>query len=506
MTESTERLSLWERTRLFVGGLLAAWALWNAANVYLMFAGERQHRLETAMLLLVAFAMLAELAARALRAPTRTYTDPGLDANGRKALAALAVALWLANWVATIGVPFLSDDYVLLARYRDSPAQTPQQFFRPVFGAVFWAVSWVGGESTLPFRLLGGALHVASAMLASGLVRRVAGSPTAATIAFVVFLLNPLQAETVVWIAGLQEALWTFLALSALAVHGHDEWPFRLRLVAVAILSGLAFGTKETAACLVILLPGLDLARRRPILGRNLITYAVVGVELAAYLALRSRYVSLEPGLLVAPTRYVAKQFVTLPYQLYMQPWSTAAVAMPGWVSFTTAALGLSSLAWTLLVRRRWKEPAAGAFVILASTLPLASYFFVRDDLAGARYLYFGAFGWALLVSSALAAAMCSARALGVAAATIAVGFGALLHVNLRPWQQAADVVRHMESAAGRGENPVLAAERRATDLGVRLVTRDGVPRELGGVGLFVNGYAEFLARVKGITAWPTDP
>jgi hypothetical protein len=298
-------------------------------------------------------------------------------------------------------------------------------------------------------------------------------------------------------VAGLQEGLWTFLALSALAVHARTEWPSGLRLGAVAILAGLAFGAKETAACLVILLPGLDLACRRPLDGRALIAYAIVAAELGAYLALRSRYVALEPDVLAAPSRYAVKQFVALPYQLYVQPWSTAAIAMPTAVSFTTAALGIAGLAWTLIGRRRWRVASTGAFVILASTLPLTAYFFVRDDLAGARYLYFGAFGWGLLVWSALAGAMPSARAIGAAAAAIAVWSAALFHVNLRPWRQAADVVRRMELATVDGEDPAVAADRRAAELGIVLVTRDGIPRELGGVGLFVNGYPEFLARTR---------
>jgi hypothetical protein len=54
-----------------------------------------------------------------------------------------------------------------------------------------------------------------------------------------------------------------------------------------------------------------------------------------------------------------------------------------------------------------------------------------------------------------------------------------------------------MERAAARGEDPALAAGRRAGELGLVLVTRDGIPRELGGVGLFINGYPEFLARTR---------
>jgi hypothetical protein len=228
-----------------LGGLLAAWALWNAATVYLVFGGERQHRLETAMLLLVSGAILSELVVR-----TRPLPAPAveLDPGRRLVVLGVAVVAWVVVWTTVAGVPFLSDDYVLLARYADAASASPQQFFRPVFGALFSALSWAGSEATLPFRLASALLHLASAALASQLTARIAGSATAGTVAFVVFVLNPLQAEAVVWIAGLQETLWTFLALGALAVHAQDDWPPILRMGVVAGLCGLAFGAKETAA------------------------------------------------------------------------------------------------------------------------------------------------------------------------------------------------------------------------------------------------------------------
>ena len=83
------------------------------------------------------------------------------------------------------------------------------------------------------------------------------------------------------------------------------------------------------------------------------------------------------------------------------------------------------------------------------------------------------------------------------AAAVAAVLLAALLHVNLGPWRQAAEIVDEMERAAMRGEDAVAAAARAADRLGIPLTTRDGIPREAAGVGLFVNGYPEFLARVR---------
>jgi hypothetical protein len=59
-------MSRWERIRLGGAGVLSAWALWNAGVVYLAFGGERQHRLETALFLLLAYLAVSEIALRAV--------------------------------------------------------------------------------------------------------------------------------------------------------------------------------------------------------------------------------------------------------------------------------------------------------------------------------------------------------------------------------------------------------------------------------------------------------
>jgi 4-amino-4-deoxy-L-arabinose transferase-like glycosyltransferase len=404
---------------------------------------------------------------------------------------------WLALWATTLGVPFLSDDYVILARHGATGGAAAEQFFRPVFGAVFDGLAWIGGQRTWPFRIAAAVLHLTSALMVRRLVTRLFGSATAGAIACASFLLSPLQLEVTVWIAGLQDALWTAFALAALTLYARGSRPGHWQILGTAALMGLALGSKESAVALVLLLPAIDLARRRFEVTSHGLAYVAFAVTTAAYLGLRSRHVALEPGWLAPMTRYFVKQFVALPYQLFMQPWSTAAVDMPRAIAFVTAAAGIIAVFWTLAVRRTWFGPIAGATVILASTLPLNAYFFVRDDLAAARYLYFPAIGWAVIIATVLPAVFASRRALATGVIAMATGWVILVGINLAPWWRASAIVREMETAGARGDDPAATAARWAEAHRVTVLFRDGIPREHAGVGLFINGYPEFLARIR---------
>jgi hypothetical protein len=490
------RMSRWERIRLGGAGLLTAWALWNAGLVYLAFGGERQHRLEAAVFLLLAYLAASEAALRAFDpAPVRAPIG-ALDRHDRRFLIVGSIVAWLALWATTLGVPFLSDDYVLLARHGGTAATSAEQFFRPVFGVVFDALAWIGGQRTWPFRIAAAVLHLASALMVRHLVAVLFESPTAGAIACASFLLSPLQLEVTVWVAGLQDALWTAFALGALTLYARGSRPSSWSILGAAVLVALALGSKETAVALVLLLPAVDLVRRRFDLRAQGPAYLAFALTTGAYLWLRSRHVALEPGWLVPPTRYFVKQFVSVPYQLFTQPWSSAAMTMPAAIAFLTAAGGIVTVCWTLAIRRAWLGPVMGAAVILASTLPLNAYFFVRDDLAADRYLYFPSIGWAVIVATAVPATFASRRALATAVAALAVGWVALIGVNLGPWWQASAIVHHMEAAGLRGEDPAASAARWAAERQVTIVFRDGIPREHAGIGLFINGYPEFLARI----------
>lgn len=138
-----------------------------------------------------------------------------------------------------------------------------------------------------------------------------------------------------------------------------------------------------------------------------------------------------------------------------------------------------------------------GPIIILVSTLPLYSYFFVGPNLASSRYIYFASVGWSFLVSELLVSVLQGRVALmgiGLALAIISV---VSLQLNLRPWRIAGDYVSAMETGLERGESASSITAAWTTRTGVILDLENGIPREYQGVWIFLNGYPEFVDRAQ---------
>jgi hypothetical protein len=483
----------WLRLAQALAALAGAYAFAVAVSVYGSRGGAGMHRLESALLIFVA--LLAPLATWP-RSPAPASTG---DARwSRRLLLAWAAALWLTVSLPFWQLPFLSDDYVFLERY-GTPAGVvaPQQFFRPVFGLVFWAVSAASGAAPWAFHVAGALLHWASGALIYRLAVTLFASRAAATIVVVVFVLNPLQLEAVLWASGLQETLWTFCAWLALTFHTRQPRITAASVAATVTAMTLSLGAKETAVCLGVLLPAADgllyRFRRGPLMAWAYLAFAAV---LVGYLVVRTQFVAWEPGFLATPSRYFLKQFVAQPYRVFAQPWNAQAVAAPAAVAIATVAVAILAAFWLLAVRRAWREAVAGAAIMLAASLPVYGYFFVSDTLAGARYLYFEAAGWGVLVASAIAA-VGDERVRRLVAAALCVVLALALHLNLAQWRTAGQLVTVMEAAGRRGEPPDRRAQVWASERALDVTFSDGIPRQYRGVGIFVNGYPDFLRRLE---------
>lgn len=470
-----------------------AWALLNTVYVYFVLDGTRTYRIESAVILLVA--LLIPIGVATATGPPRPIQ---LSRRLLATTAAIVVTLWLALYVPLIDFPFLSDDYVFLDLYDrvDALGRTPQ-FFRPFFAAVFWVLLRIS-SSPVPFHLTSFTLHLASAYLVYRLSARLFSGNGHALLCFAAFLLNPLQLEAVLWIAGLQEGLWVFFVLSALTIYTGADRLSHSRAVATVVLVGLGMASKETAVCAVLLLPAAEWvlfgARRRADLR---LIYILLAAEMVAYLLIRSRIVEMESTYFTAPDRYFLKQFLTTPYRVFAQPWNTAVADVPAVVAWASAASVIVLLFWVLVVRRQPREIWCGAFIIVASTLPVYSYFFVREDLASARYLYFAAFGWAVVLSALISGVVRAPRWIAAATVLLAIGMAVALNVNLRPWRVAGEVVNVMKAAISQNASPSDRLAEWATRHHVRLTFRGSVPYEYGGVGIFINGYDSFVRHVE---------
>jgi hypothetical protein len=142
----------------------------------------------------------------------------------------------------------------------------------------------------------------------------------------------------------------------------------------------------------------------------------------------------------------------------------------------------------------------AGPAVILLSTLPLSTYFYVASNLTAARYLYLASAGWALLVAELLV--LLGRRVLvTTAVCALSTALALTLQVNLRPWRVAGRLVAEMQQALGQGRSvdTVLAPLRASPPAGMTF--RHSTPYDYQGVGIFINGYPEFLKLETSIDA-----
>jgi hypothetical protein len=483
------------KRRAYIGllWLALAWALFNTVYVYFVLDGTKTYRIESAIILLLA--LLIPIGVATATGPPRPIQ---ISRRLLATVVAVVVTFWLALHVPLIDFPFLSDDYVFLDLYNrvDTLGQAPQ-FFRPLFALVFWALTRIS-SSTVPFHLTSLALHLASAYFVYRLSERLFGGNGQALVCFTAFLLNPLQLEAVLWVSGLQEALWAFFVLSALAIYTGAERLSRGRSVVTVLLVGLGLASKETAVCAVLLLPAAEWVLFGAKRLRDVrLMYILLAGEMVAYFVIRSRFVELESTYFVEPDRYFLKQFFTTPYRVFAQPWNISVADVPSIAMWAAATTAIGLLFWTIVGRRQSRELWCGAFIIIASTLPVYSYFFVREDLLSARYVYFAAFGWGVILAALICSVVRTPHWIAAATLSLAILMTVSLDLNLRPWRVAAQVVNVMSAAISENESPTTRLAEWTTRNNVQLLFRGSVPYEYGGVGIFINGYDGFLRHVQ---------
>jgi hypothetical protein len=226
------------------------------------------------------------------------------------------------------------------------------------------------------------------------------------------------------------------------------------------------------------------------------VAYVALLSELAGYLFLRGRFVSTEPGWLVPPTTYFVKQFLVIPYTVFVHPWNRAAVDVPP-VILCASAISLVVLLLLAVVRSPSARVISGPAVILISTVPLYGYFFVAPDLAGSRYLYFASVGWSLLIAELSMSLLGSERLYSALIAGLMVILAASLGLNLGPWRTAADLVETMTIGLRQARSTGDIVQDWQARQGTTVELKDGIPWKYKGVGIFSNGYPEF-ARLAG--------
>ncbi len=175
--------------------------------------------------------------------------------NRRNAVVSLTLiaAAGLLLWGDALGLPFLYDDWTILARVQFarfwdllSTHDLPWGWYRPWSRELhFWALLWTAGETPLAFHLANLALWIAVLWLYLLLARRAAGDAAAATATAGVATLS-MWSGAMMWGAGAQELWMLLFALLFLHAFARDS-----RWAALALAGALL--SKETAAVLPLI-------------------------------------------------------------------------------------------------------------------------------------------------------------------------------------------------------------------------------------------------------------
>ena len=293
----------------------------------------------------------------------------------------------------------------------------------------------------------------------------------------------------------MQDGLCAFGFLAGTLLYLRD--PVVAPVSAFRALPFLAFAllAKETAVSYMLALPAFDVwLGRRSRVRQLAATYGVLTAMVCAYLLARPMFAPIGSDFFESPSRYFVKQLLVLPYKFFVQPWSDAFVGAPA-LAFTVSAIAIACFSFAVIRRRVSRRLLLGPLLILATTLPVYSYFFVRPDLMSARYLYLPAVGWSILLADFVTSALRSRLLLYLTLIVVVAGYTLTLHVNMQAWRTAAAAIQQMETARSQGADPLKAVQRWnvAQNVGLEF-NAHGIPTEYKGVRIFPNGYSEFIA------------
>ncbi len=473
-SEFIPKRCLLEKAAFWLWVVSGGWFFFNAVMVYGFWAGNREYRLESAFIVF----FLASIWRSCFIPKPRPGEPIPESPSVRWLLVALPVLLWSALYLPLMQLPFLSDDYVFISRLL-TPAGilAPGQFFRPLFHAVFFGLGKLTGFDPGWFHLLGFLLHIGCSLLVFQLGRRICSDFRSAYFIFIIFLLNPLQSEAVVWVSGLQELLWVFFALLGLQFLTSRRtltWP---AVFAASLCWAAALLSKETAVCLLIVIPLCDHAIYGFSRGvRQKTAYMFLGLLVMLYLVLRQNVATVPAEFLAFPNLYMAKNFFITPFRLFSFPWNQA-VLEPLAIIKMVLVVTITVIVFPPFLRvQSQRRTALGIALIFAGILPVYRMLHITADLQNSRYLYFSALGWGIvLAGSGLAGMLKTKKVAAMVFITIMMAAQAVcLHINLQPWKRAGEYVAGVISG--------------------RIVPDPQKPLDnIHGAYVFRNGYPEFV-------------
>jgi hypothetical protein len=296
------------------------------------------------------------------------------------------------------------------------------RFFRPVAFGLMKLVYSATGWSPAAMHVASLAWHLAACILLMLLLRRLGTSRPLAWAVAGLFAIHPGHVATVQWIASQTELIVTTLLLAALLCYAefrgwpHDSTALALDRspgvrwrwgIACAVLFALALGCRENAIAFPFVVLATEPLARRQHRRAALLLFALLGLILGAYWAMRSHYlggIALPPRPYVVPPtdpdffRYVLDKAC---YYLLGEFLLVPCVPIGGlayfrerpFVFYGLALLVAVVLAAIVIRHRRRMSSVLGAACLVGFMAPSLPAF------ASPHHLYLPGIGWAILAT-----------------------------------------------------------------------------------------------------------
>lgn len=387
---------------------------------------------------------------------------------------------WLAGLAAVLAVfvayspaldgPFLLDDSYLpytQPQFAGLPALAWMKGVRPLLMMTYWFNFQLSGASTGSYHFVNLFLHILNGLLIFLIVRKVltwsgaAGRTRELLAGFAagLFLLHPLQTESVSYVAGRSETLSVFFFLAAFTVfvYRRDTSASFSVAAAVLVLLGAACLSKEHAVVLPALLlltdyywnPGFSLTGIR----RNWRLYAPIVVVTAAGLAFVWKILSTAttagfgmPDLTWYQYFFTECRAVWHYLWLFIFPFGQNIdhdFAVSRNLLDHAAILGLAALfaliaaAW--MFRRRFPLESYGLFTFLLLLAPTSSFVPIRDTLVERR-MYLPFIGLLFVTAGLLRRWKTSQTTLAVSLSAVLLAAAGLTFQRNQLWSNAVSI------------------------------------------------------------------
>ena len=392
------------------------------------------------------------------------------------------LGLTLVAWGGSLNGYFLSDDVMIGAMYADGRhvdwrhvaatfckdwrgLDVSAAYYRPLV-IVSQAIDLsIWGLTPFGFHLTNVLLHALNAFLLFVLGRRLTRRNDIALACSTLFAVLPLHPESVAWISGRTDLLYTAPALTSMWSYVVFRQQARPRFLLIACLTyGAALLTKENAIAVPMMIVVYDvMSGRRPGVlsrARHAVPWLAFAIITMGYLLLRraalgsvvggrgAEFFQFDMGAFARVARDLGRIFAA-----FVFPFNRTLIeGRAAWYRLSVVPLYalLTLLFVGALLRREvsWRSARLAIGLFFASLAPVYNGITLSPALNNSRMIYLPSAWLCLAVASLLVRR--GSRATVVVWCVLLVGFIAILQRNLIPWRHAARTMRAARDAYTR--------------------------------------------------------